>query len=478
MKLKKLFTRKTHPRRAPRANKFVLESLEPRLLLSATPMIAAVVTTDHLDYAPGETAVITTSNQSGEGPHFAAGELVQFQVSRTDGMADAAGATANVGPAGNAPWYVIDGVGGFTAHQEFDAKGHAIEIAPDNDLTVNGSISTSWFVEEQYRNSSLLVTAAGQTSGAVATQAFTDAAINTTTVVTSSAPTSTYGDTLTFTATVTAATGTARPVGSVQFFHEDQPMGGIVSISSPGSGLTSIFTISVPTFSANLHGVHAVFTGGTAGADTFNNSTSLEILQTVNPAVATITVAGYDVDYNGVAHTATGTAVGVLGENLSAGLNLSGTIHTNAGANDDIWTFSSTNYTDQSGTVATLIARVDATIAVNGFNTVYSATPPGPSGTPQGLFQGNSLPIPIRDYGTVLDLTATGISNTNSAGLGGLDGFRYVNQLYSANQDVTVTVAGAPTTDSAHYLSLFLRVQNPNTGIVNAYYITYEEAGP
>ncbi len=184
MKVKKLFNLPKRHRRALRANHFMLESLEPRLLLSATPMTAAVVTTDHLDYAPGETAVITTSNQTGEGLQFSAGELVRFQVTRTDGIADNSAQAANVGPSGNAPWYVVDGVGGFAAHQEFNANGQIIDrdgngqadwIAPDNDLTVNGSISTTWYVEEQYRNSSLLVTAAGQESGAVATQAFTDA---------------------------------------------------------------------------------------------------------------------------------------------------------------------------------------------------------------------------------------------------------------------------------------------------------------
>ena len=94
MKLKNLFGRKKQSRPASSANEFMLESLEPRLLLSATPMTAAVVTTDHLDYAPGETAVITTSNQDGDGLQFTAGEMVRFQVSRTDGMADAAGTTA------------------------------------------------------------------------------------------------------------------------------------------------------------------------------------------------------------------------------------------------------------------------------------------------------------------------------------------------------------------------------------------------
>jgi hypothetical protein len=84
MKFNKLFNKSN--RRKPRANAFVLESLEPRLLLSATPMMAAVVTTDHLDYAPGETAVITTSNTNGDGLQFEAGELVRFEGACTDGM--------------------------------------------------------------------------------------------------------------------------------------------------------------------------------------------------------------------------------------------------------------------------------------------------------------------------------------------------------------------------------------------------------
>src|ERR1041384_8063324 len=66
-----------------RASAFVLESLENRVLLSATPMdaptaepvvTAAAVTTDKADYAPGETALITTSNMSTDGLKFGDGE--------------------------------------------------------------------------------------------------------------------------------------------------------------------------------------------------------------------------------------------------------------------------------------------------------------------------------------------------------------------------------------------------------------------
>ena len=211
----------------PRASAFMLESLETRVMLSATPMEvvqapanqpAAVVTTDHPDYAPTETAIITTSNTNGDGLKFSAGETVQFQVTRTDGIQDYATGPVSGAPAGNEAWFVTDGVGGFAVHQQREANGQVDWIAPDNDLTVNGSISTAWYVEHQYLGASLQLTAAGQDSGAVATTAFTDANANTTTTVSSSAGTTTYGTSVTFTATVTPSSGVSRPTGSVSFF--------------------------------------------------------------------------------------------------------------------------------------------------------------------------------------------------------------------------------------------------------------------
>src|SRR5260370_42190153 len=51
-------------------------------------------------------------------------------------------------------------------------------------------------------------------------------------------------------------------------------------------------------------------------------------------------------------HTATGTATGVGGANLSASLTLTGTTHTDAGTfNGDTWSFAGgTNYNNASGT--------------------------------------------------------------------------------------------------------------------------------
>ena len=70
----------------------------------------------------------------------------------------------------------------------------------------------------------------------------------------------------------------------------------------------------------------------------------------VNKATPVMAVTGYNVTYNGAAHTATGTATGVLGESL-AGLDVTGTTHTNAGTyGSDAWTFTdgTGNYTNAS----------------------------------------------------------------------------------------------------------------------------------
>jgi hypothetical protein len=77
----------------------------------------------------------------------------------------------------------------------------------------------------------------------------------------------------------------------------------------------------------------------------------------ITKATAVISVTGYTVVFDGSPHTATGTATGVEGEVL-AGLNLSGTTHTNVGSyNHDSWTFTDPtgNYFNSAGNVVDVI---------------------------------------------------------------------------------------------------------------------------
>src|SRR5262245_44897615 len=125
------------PSRQPkRLRSFFLERLEDRSLLAS-------VTTDKLDYSPGDSALIMASG-------YQVGEAVQFQVLHTDG-------TPNTGN-GHAPWTVIDGG------------------ANDLDGVANGNIKTSWYVDpDDSAGSSFQLSALGLASSLLATADFTDA---------------------------------------------------------------------------------------------------------------------------------------------------------------------------------------------------------------------------------------------------------------------------------------------------------------
>jgi hypothetical protein len=110
------------------------------------------------------------------------------------------------------------------------------------------------------------------------------------------------------------------------------------------------------------------------------------------------------VTYSGAAHTAIGTAKGVLNENL-AGLNLSGTTHTSAGDYpSDPWTFTDVtgNYNNANGTVHDHIDKANATINVTLYNVVYDGNSHTATGTATGV-KGESL--------SGLNLTGTTHSN-------------------------------------------------------------------
>ena len=217
--------------------------------LEARVLLAAVVTTDLQDYYPGQTAIITSTNDAAAGTNFATGEAVRYHVTRTDGIADQ--------PQGNVPWYVTDGVGGFDPYQattDLDNDGINDWIRPDTDVTANASISTGWFVEEQYLGATLLLTATGQNSGAVATHEFTDSGI------------------FSYSGSTTSATITAGASGSIanvvltvpKFNHVQTPTFSFASTVSP-----TITVVNSSTPGANEVGVTYTATtdsdGGTIG---------------------------------------------------------------------------------------------------------------------------------------------------------------------------------------------------------------------
>src|SRR4029079_689503 len=122
------------------------------------------------------------------------------------------------------------------------------------------------------------------------------------------------------------------------------------------------------------------FSGGTNYNDQSGTAASV-----ITKAEATVTVNGYSGVYDAAAHGATGTATGVGGVDLSAGLTLGATVSNVPGGTAN-WSFSGgTNYNDQSGTAAIVITKAEATVTVNGYSGVYDAAAHGATGTATGV---------------------------------------------------------------------------------------------
>ncbi len=120
-------------------------------------------------------------------------------------------------------------------------------------------------------------------NGTVDIGAFEVQTVLTTTVLTTSASPSTYGQSVTFTATVSDTSG-AVPTGSVEFYDGTADLGPGSSLGGSGQSATSTFTTS--TLAAGVHSsISAIYTptgnfGGSSGS----------LSQTANPAAVTVTV--------------------------------------------------------------------------------------------------------------------------------------------------------------------------------------------
>ena len=136
--------------------------------------------------------------------------------------------------------------------------------------------------------------------------------------------------------------------------------GAAESATGSATGVGGVNLASDVKLSGTIHTNAGTYTDAWTFSDPSNNyqAASGTITDTIAKATATINVTPYSVTYDGTAHSATGTATGVLGERL-AGLDLSHTDHTSPGTYTDTWIFtdSTGDYTDATGTVIDTIAR-------------------------------------------------------------------------------------------------------------------------
>ena len=222
--------------------------------------------------------------------------------------------------------------------------------------------------------------------------------------------------------------------------------------ATSSSGLTVSYGV---TGVASITGGTGTMTSGTgtatvhfdqAGDADYNPATAITQDVSAQKAVATISVSGYSLTYDGAPHTATGSATGIHGEAL-AGLDLGGTTHTGAGTHAaDPWTFTDAtgNYDNASGTVGDSIARAGLTVTADSTSKVYGTTLSfaGTDFTAAGLVGGDKVTsVTLNSAGAAASATVGHYPITPSSAVG--SGLGNYDITYVPG---TLTVAKAATT--------------------------------
>lgn len=208
------------------------------------------------------------------------------------------------------------------------------------------------------------------------------------------------------------------------------PSGSVTYIIGGGTPQTAVLTagsatLTIPSTQSAGNSIVAI---SYLGDGNYNAATSINVPVTVKQATATISVTPYNVTYDGLVHTATGTANGVGGANLAADLTLSGTAHTAAGAYaTDAWSFHDPagNYADASGTVSDHIGTATLNVAASSFSKVYGTANPAFSGSISGQQPGDTftesfstaatLSSPVGSYPIVPSVTGANLSDYTQA---------------------------------------------------------------
>ena len=119
-------------------------------------------------------------------------------------------------------------------------------------------------------------------------------------------------------------------------------------------------------------------------------------------ADATFAITPYSVTYDGRAHTATGSAIGISKEILD-GMDFSATTHTDAGTySSDTWTFTDPtgNYKTASGTVSDFIGKATLTVSAKSASKVYGQNVSAAlKGIISGLRKGDPITVSYSSLG-------------------------------------------------------------------------------
>ena len=351
-------------------------------------------------------------------------------------------------------------------------------VAGPNVVTIGGVAATNVTVVDSntitvdtptgsYGPASVLVTTAGGTNSANTLFTFV---YNTTTALTSSTNPSDFGQSVTFTATVTSSSG--NPTGSVTFFDGSTNLGSATLTSGTA-------TLSIASLAVGSNSITAEYSGDSS----FITSTSSEVTQTVNQASTTTaltssanpSVVGQSVTFTATvatvspgAGTATGTVsffdgatllgTGTLSSgsatlstsSLSVGSSFSITAVYNAEDTNFLTSTSSavSQVVNQASTTTTLTSSTNPSVFGQSvtFTTTVSAVSPG-AGTATGtvsFFDGATLlgTGTLSSGSATLSIASLAVGSNSITAVYNAD----ANFLTSTSSAVTQTVNQASTT--------------------------------
>jgi hypothetical protein len=236
-------------------------------------------------------------------------------------------------------------------------------------------------------------------------------AAGTTTVVTSSMNPSTYGQSVTFTATVSGG----DDGGTVGFLADSSPIGGCgtVSLGGPNGNQASCAT---STLGAGTHTVTATYSGDAASAASQGTLTG----QIVNQAVLTVTASNGSMTYGGPPPAVTATITGFVNGETPAVLTAQPTCTANATATTPAGVHANTtscsggaaaNYTFSYVNGTLTVGQAPLTVTASNATMTYGGTPPAVTAAITGFVNGETPAVL-----TTQPVCVSGGSSTTPAG--------------------------------------------------------------
>ncbi|WP_249132080.1 MULTISPECIES: Ig-like domain repeat protein [unclassified Bradyrhizobium] len=219
------------------------------------------------------------------------------------------------GPTSGGTTVIITGTA-FTA-----ATAVTFGATPATGFTVNSSTQITATSPAGTGTVDITVTTAVGTSATSAADRFTFAAATTTqTALISSQNPSSFGQSVTFTANVTASAGT--PTGTVTFSDNGSPIGTVTLAAGTAS-------VAISTLKIGSHTITASY----AGSGAFNASTSPALAQSVNVPADSVKLRALQIDITKLVAQNSGQAIsGAIDNAISEGFSEGGSFMTPSGA--------------------------------------------------------------------------------------------------------------------------------------------------